>query len=42
VSGSYLNEFRVFGLVRGAVTDHTDPFLSPATPVLEDENTVSG
>jgi hypothetical protein len=42
VSGSYLNEFRVFGLVRGAVTDHADPLLSPATPVLEDDNTVSG
>jgi hypothetical protein len=25
------NEFRVFRLVRGAVTEHADPFLSPPT-----------
>jgi len=38
----YPNEFRVFPLVRGAVTEHADPFLSPAIPVLEDEDTGSG
>jgi hypothetical protein len=35
----YDNEFRVFRVVRGTVTEHADPFLSPAVPVLEDEDT---
>jgi hypothetical protein len=33
---------QVFRLVRGAVTEHADPFLSPAIPVLEDDDTGSG
>ncbi|WP_432922328.1 Imm7 family immunity protein [Microbispora sp. CA-135349] len=38
------NEFRVFRLVRGAVTEHADVLLSPAVPTLEDEwdGSVSG
>jgi hypothetical protein len=31
-----MNEFRVFRLIRGVVTEHADPFLSPAIPTLED------
>jgi Immunity protein 7 len=31
------NEFRVFRLTRGDVTEHADPFLSPTIPTLEDE-----
>ncbi|MFF4547114.1 Imm7 family immunity protein [Streptomyces sp. NPDC001435] len=30
------NEFRVLRLVRGEVTEHTEPLLSPCVPVLED------
>ncbi|MFF9020398.1 Imm7 family immunity protein [Streptomyces eurythermus] len=30
------NEFRVFRLVRGTVTEHTEPLLSPCVPALED------
>lgn len=31
------NEFRVFRLVRGELTEHADTLLSPAIPTLEDE-----
>jgi hypothetical protein len=30
------NEFRVFRLVRGQVTEHADRLLSPVVPVVED------
>jgi immunity protein 7 of polymorphic toxin system len=30
------NEFRVFGLVRGVVTEHLDTLLSPCMPTVED------
>ncbi|MFI6983510.1 Imm7 family immunity protein [Embleya sp. NPDC050154] len=30
------NEFRVLGLARGNVTEHTEPLLSPCVPTLED------
>ncbi|CAL9648581.1 MULTISPECIES: Imm7 family immunity protein [Streptomyces] len=33
---SHENEFRVFRLVRGTVTEHTEPLLSPCVPALED------
>ncbi|QNS03483.1 Imm7 family immunity protein [Streptomyces xanthii] len=32
----HANEVRVFRLVRGAVTAHTEPLLSPCVPTLED------
>ncbi len=32
----YGNEFRVYVLARGALTEHADPFLSPFFPVVED------
>jgi hypothetical protein len=31
------NEARVFRMVRGQVTEHPEPLLSPCIPVLEDE-----
>ncbi|GAA4621045.1 immunity 7 family protein [Actinoallomurus vinaceus] len=31
------NEFRVFRLVRGVVTEHSDTLLSPCMPTVEDE-----
>ncbi|GAA2212639.1 Imm7 family immunity protein [Nonomuraea monospora] len=34
--GPHANEFRVFRLVRGEVTEHADGLLSPAVPALED------
>lgn len=34
--GPYNNAFRVYVLARGALTEHTDPFLSPFVPVVED------
>lgn len=34
------NEFRVYRSARGEVTEHADPFLSPAIPTIEDEYTV--
>ena len=33
----YELDFRVFRLVRGAVTEHADRLLSPVIPTLEDE-----
>jgi Immunity protein 7 len=33
-------DFRVFRLVRGAVTEHADHLLSPVIPTLEDEYTL--
>ncbi|MEU5591691.1 Imm7 family immunity protein [Streptomyces sp. NPDC020298] len=30
------NEVRVLRLVRGAVSEHTEPLLSPCVPTLED------
>ncbi|MFD1136572.1 Imm7 family immunity protein [Paenibacillus urinalis] len=33
----HYNEFKVHSLVRGTVTEHADPFLSPVIPKLEDE-----
>lgn len=30
------NEFRVFRMARGRVSEHADPFLSPRAPTLED------
>jgi hypothetical protein len=35
-SDRHSNEFRVFRLVRGEVTEHADSWLSPAIPTLED------
>ncbi|GAA1630931.1 Imm7 family immunity protein [Nonomuraea maheshkhaliensis] len=35
-SGPHSNEFRVFRLARGEVTEHADALLSPAIPTLED------
>jgi immunity protein 7 of polymorphic toxin system len=34
----YGNEFRVHRLVRGVLTEHADPFLSPVIPTLEDDS----
>ncbi|GAA2641537.1 Imm7 family immunity protein [Nonomuraea recticatena] len=34
--GSHPNEFRVFRLVRGQVSEHADPLLSPVIPTVED------
>lgn len=31
------NEFRVFRMARGQVSEHPDPFLSPCAPTIEDE-----
>ncbi|MBE0339501.1 Imm7 family immunity protein [Paenibacillus sp. 23TSA30-6] len=31
------NEFRVHTLIRGELTEHTDPFLSPFIPKVEDD-----
>lgn len=33
------NEVRVLRLARGAVTEHTEPLLSPCVPALEDPGT---
>jgi Immunity protein 7 len=30
------NEFRVFRMARGQVSEHPDPFLSPRAPTVED------
>jgi hypothetical protein len=35
-SNQYPNEFRVFKLARGQVTEHPDVLLSPVIPALED------
>lgn len=35
-SGPHANEFRVFRLVRGELTEHPDSLLSPCIPTLED------
>ncbi len=32
------NEFRIFRLVRGVVTEHADALLSPLIPTVEDED----
>lgn len=32
----YANGFRVWRLARGRLTEHTDPFLSPRIPTVED------
>lgn len=32
----YKNEFRVFVVARGRVTEQADPFLSPVVPTVED------
>lgn len=37
-SEPHRNEFRVFRLVRGELTEHADPFLSPVIPTLEDRD----
>ncbi|MEV6644345.1 Imm7 family immunity protein [Amycolatopsis sp. NPDC051371] len=34
----HMVDFRVFRLVRGAVTEHADHLLSPVIPTLEDED----
>ena len=34
--GDYQNEFRVWRLVRGALEERSDPFLSPFIPTVED------
>ena len=34
--GDYENCFRVWRLVRGTLTEHDDPFLSPLIPTVED------
>ncbi|MEU7861826.1 Imm7 family immunity protein [Nonomuraea sp. NPDC049141] len=34
--GTHPNEFRVYRLVRGQLSEHTDSLLSPAIPTLED------
>jgi hypothetical protein len=31
------NMFRIYVLTRGIVTEHKDPFLSPAIPIIADE-----
>lgn len=36
-SADHANEFRVFRMARGRVTEHADPFLSPCVPTVEDE-----
>src|SRR5215467_2984439 len=35
-SNQHPNEFRVFKLARGRVTEHSDVLLSPVIPALED------
>jgi Immunity protein 7 len=32
----HFNDFQVYALARGALTDRADPFLSPFVPVVED------
>ncbi|MEV6880033.1 Imm7 family immunity protein [Amycolatopsis sp. NPDC051128] len=36
---AHMLSFRVFRLVRGTVTEHSDHLLSPVIPTLEDEDT---
>ncbi|MFF1839817.1 Imm7 family immunity protein [Streptomyces sp. NPDC058231] len=36
------NEVRVLALVRGSVTEHTEPRLSPCIPTLEDPSAPTG
>ncbi|MGG4394589.1 Imm7 family immunity protein [Paenibacillus thiaminolyticus] len=33
----FFNEFKVYTLIRGEVTEHEDPFLSPFIPKIEDD-----
>lgn len=32
------NDFRVWRLAKGALSEHTDPFLSPCIPVIEGDD----
>jgi hypothetical protein len=38
----FSNEFRVLALVRGRLTEHADPILSPVIPTIEDKIELDG
>jgi hypothetical protein len=33
----FSNQFKVYSLIRGEITEHNDPFLSPFIPKIEDD-----